>query len=108
MAAMMNRRPLLTAATAITVLGTGYYLTSRRPIMMDSAQRPLAPTLSFPKNMLFTKQLKVKEVQQVNHDTKRIIFELPGGNSEVSGVTPGCMRPIISHMIDSNTDSYAY
>jgi hypothetical protein len=28
-------------------------------------------------------------VQQVNHDTKRILLELPGGQSEVSGVTPG-------------------
>ena len=56
---------------------------------MDSAQTPLAQTLSMPKNMLFSKQLKVTDVQQVNHDTKRIIFELPGGKSEVSGVTPG-------------------
>lgn len=57
--------------------------------MMDSAQTPLGQTLSFPKNMIFSKQIKVKEVQEVNHDTKRIIFELPGGKSEVSGVTPG-------------------
>lgn len=60
--------------------------------MMDSSQTPLANTLSLPKNMLFSKQLKVTEVQEVNHDTKRIIFELPGGKNEVSGVTPGGME----------------
>jgi cytochrome-b5 reductase len=92
MASIISRRPLLTSATAATVLATGYYLSSsRRPIMMDSAQTPLAHTLSMPKNMIFSKQLKVTDVQQVNHDTKRIIFALPGGNSEVSGVTPGGM-----------------
>jgi cytochrome-b5 reductase len=92
MASLITRRPLLTSATAVTVLATGYYLSSRRPLMMDSAQTPLAHTLSLPKNMLFSKQLKVKDVQQVNHDTKRIIFELPGGKNEVSGVTPGGMQ----------------
>lgn len=89
MASVITRRPVLTATTAITVLATGYYLSNRRPIMMDSAQTPLAHTLSLPKNMLFSKQLKVTEVQEVNHDTKRIKFELPGGKNEVSGVTPG-------------------
>ena len=39
--------------------------------------------------MLFSRQLKVKGVDQVNHDTKKITFELPGGQKEVSGVTPG-------------------
>lgn len=59
--------------------------------MMDTAQNPKTKTLAFPKNMLFSKQLKVTNVEQVNHDTKRITFALPGGNGEVSGVTPGGM-----------------
>jgi cytochrome-b5 reductase len=89
MASVFTRRPVLTTTTAITVLATGYYLSNRQPLRMDSAQTPLAQTLSLPKNMLFSKQLKVTDVQQVNHDTKRILLELPGGQSEVSGVTPG-------------------
>ena len=58
---------------------------------MDSVQNPPSQTLSFPKTMLFSKQLKVVDVQEVNHDTKRIKFELPGGKGEISGVTPGGM-----------------
>jgi cytochrome-b5 reductase len=87
---MFARRPLLTTATAASVLATAYYVSvPQKPLLMDSAQNPPTPTLSLPKNMLFSKQLKVTDVQQVNHDTKRITFELPGGKREVSGVTPG-------------------
>ena len=57
--------------------------------MLDSAQNTPTQTLSLPKNMLFSKQLQVVDVQQVNHDTKRITLGLPGGKEEVSGVTPG-------------------
>jgi cytochrome-b5 reductase len=41
--------------------------------------------------MLLSRELKVKHVEQVNHDTKRITFELPGGKSEISGVPASCM-----------------
>lgn len=57
--------------------------------MLDSASNTPTPTLSLPKNMLFSKQLKVTAVEQMNHDTKRITFALPGGMNEISGVTPG-------------------
>lgn len=40
--------------------------------------------------MLFSRELKVKEVEQVNHDTKRIVFDLPGGDNEISGVPASC------------------
>lgn len=43
-------------------------------------------TFSFPKTMLFSQQLTVTGVQQVNHDTKRITFSLPGGKQETTGV----------------------
>lgn len=42
--------------------------------------------------MLFSRELKVKNVEQVNHDTKRITFELPGGDGEISGVPASCMH----------------
>lgn len=41
--------------------------------------------------MVFSQSLKVKAVEQVNHDTKRITFELPGGEREISGVPASCM-----------------
>lgn len=43
--------------------------------------------------MLFSRELKVTQVEQVNHDTKRITFELPGGKGEISGVPASCMPP---------------
>ena len=89
MASIFARRPLLTTATTLTVAATAYYVSKPRKIMLDSAQNPPQRTLSLPSTMLFSKQLKVTDVQQVNHDTKRITFELPGGKNEVSGVTPG-------------------
>ena len=92
MASIFTRRPLLTRATTLTVLASAYYISRPLPLMMDSAQNTPAKTLSLPTNMLFSKQLKVVNVKQVNHDTKRITFELPGGTGEVSGVTPGGRR----------------
>ena len=89
MATIFARRPLLTSAAAVSILGSAYYVSRPRPLMLDSAQNPPANTLSLPKNMLFSRQLKVKGVEQVNHDTKKITFELPGGQKEVSGVNPG-------------------
>ena len=83
-------RPLLSSSTIAICAGTAF-LVSRPRIAMDSAQNAPAKTLNFPGSMLFSKQLKVTTVEQVNHDTKRITFELPGGQSEVSGVTPGGM-----------------
>ncbi|KAK5126041.1 hypothetical protein LTR85_011396 [Meristemomyces frigidus] len=77
-------RTLLTSAV-IGATGVTYYAT-KRPVLLDSAQNAPTTTLSFPTGMLFSKQLTVTDVEQVNHDTKRITFSLPGGSSEVSGV----------------------
>lgn len=90
MTTLLTRRPYLTAATTLTVLAGAYYISQpRRSLLLDSAHNAPTSTLAFPKTMLFSKQLNVVDVQQVNHDTKRITFSLPGGKDEVSGVTPG-------------------
>lgn len=60
--------------------------------MMDSSQNPPTKTLNFPSSMLFSKQLTVKSSEQVNHDTKRITFTLPGGENEISGCPAGGMQ----------------
>lgn len=82
-------RPILTTAAGLAVLGTAYYTTQRQPLWLDSAYKELTPALSFPKNMLFSQELKVTKVEQINHDTKRITFALPGGSSQISGLVPG-------------------
>ena len=43
-------------------------------------------TFGLPSTMLFSKRLTVTAVEQMNHDTKRITFALPGGLEESSGV----------------------
>ncbi|KAI7539908.1 hypothetical protein KC331_g9463 [Hortaea werneckii] len=78
-------RPYLTSAAFASVAGAAYYSTTQRPILLDSAQN-VTKTFSFPKTMLFSQQLTVTGVQQVNHDTKRITFSLPGGKQETTGV----------------------
>ena len=82
-------RPLLTTATCLSIASAAYYIAKPEPIRLDSAANPPTPALSFPKTMLFSQQLKVTHVEQVNHDTKRITFELPSGKNQVSGVVPG-------------------
>lgn len=89
MASIVSRRPFLTTATSVAVLTSIYYISSPQSLKLDSSANAPMATLSLPKNMIFSKQLKVASVEQVNHDTKRIVFELPGGKKEVSGVTPG-------------------
>ncbi|TKA80478.1 hypothetical protein B0A55_02317 [Friedmanniomyces simplex] len=39
--------------------------------------------------MAFPKKITVVDVEQVNHDSKKITFSLPGGESQVSGVPFG-------------------
>jgi hypothetical protein len=100
MAAMFARRPILTTAAATAVVGTAIYMSRPTPLRLDSAYREPSKTLSFPRSMLLSRELKVKQVEQVNHDTKRITFELPGGETEISGVPASCMqigRPHSSH-----------
>ena len=97
MAAMFARRPILTTAAVTAVVGTAIYMSRPSPLQLDSAYRELSKTLSFPSSMLLSRKLKVKQVEQVNHDTKRITFELPGGETEISGVPASCMQAIWKH-----------
>ncbi|GAB1742287.1 hypothetical protein NU219Hw_g7841t1 [Hortaea werneckii] len=78
-------RPYLTSAAFASVAGAAYYTTTQRPVHLDSAHNA-TQTFSFPKTMLFSQQLTVTAVEQVNHDTKRITFSLPGGKEETTGV----------------------
>ncbi|KAL1305820.1 hypothetical protein AAFC00_003982 [Neodothiora populina] len=102
----------LAGATAIGLVGARYYA-NRKPIRLDSSTKlpPGSPasaawnnltpsrdlafdaktankTLSFPRNMVFAKELSVVAVEQVNHDTKRITLSLPS-REEISGVSAG-------------------
>ncbi|CZT15109.1 related to NADH-cytochrome b-5 reductase [Ramularia collo-cygni] len=45
--------------------------------------------LSMPMGMLFSKELTVKSSEQINHDLKKITFNLPEGDSQISGVPAG-------------------
>ena len=90
MAALLARRPMFTAAAATAVVGTAFYMSRPGPLRLESTYREPSKTLSFPRSMLFSRDLKVKQVEQVNHDTKRITFELPGGETEISGVPASC------------------
>ena len=92
MAAMFARRPILTTAAATVVVGTALYMSRPAPLRLDSAYKEPSKTLSFPRSMLLSRELKVKQTEQVNHDTKRITFELPGGETEISGVPASCMQ----------------
>lgn len=80
------------AVAAVIGAASITYFATRRPIHCDAktmAGQESTKTFSFPKTMLFAKQLTVSEVEQVNHDTKRITFTLPGGSHELSGVPGG-------------------
>ncbi|GIZ38036.1 hypothetical protein CKM354_000146300 [Cercospora kikuchii] len=80
--------PYAAGAAALGAAGTIYY-TTRRPILLDSSTTPPSTTLAFPKTMLFSQTLTVARSEQINHDTKRVTFKLPGGKNEVSGVPAG-------------------
>jgi cytochrome-b5 reductase len=73
-------------------------------MMLDSASNPPTKALTFPSSMLFSKQLTVTHTEQVNHDTKRVTFSLPGGKSQVSGVPAGCMSATGLSNVPMNAD----
>lgn len=102
MATIFTRRPVLTTA-ALTAVTGAVYMSRQTPLRLDSGYKEPTKTLAFPKTMLFSRELKVTQVEQVNHDTKRITFELPGGKGEISGVPASCMPPRNnSHSIPEN------
>lgn len=80
-------RPVLVTTVLAGAVATTYY-TRKQPLRLDSAGPP-KQTFSFPSSMIFAKQLTVTGVEQINHDTKRITFALPGGPNDVSGIPSG-------------------
>jgi len=84
----LRSRPVIVSATILGAVGLAYYTSSPR-LQLDSAYNAPTKTLSFPSTMLFSKQLTVTSVEQVNHDTRRVTFALPGGKKEVAGVESG-------------------
>lgn len=94
MAALFSRSsralPVLAGTTIAGAIGVAY-ISHRAAQQLDSAQNgPSSTTFVAPKTMLFAQSLTVTKSEQVNHDTKRITFSLPGGANQVSGVPAGC------------------
>ena len=85
---LRDRRVAL-AAIPISVGAVYIYNRTRKNLAMESPSNTFSKTLTFPYTMLFSKTLIVTNVEDINHDTKRITFDLPGGLKEVSGVGLG-------------------
>jgi cytochrome-b5 reductase len=115
-------RKLPPFAVAVFIGAAGVmYLASSRPSSLRDARtsspnghktgQEVTNTLSFPKNMLFAQNLIVSKVEQVNHDTKKITFTLPGGDGEVCGVPDGgvCLfYSTVIHLIDNSNRRNSY
>lgn len=84
------RRPIIPRGIAVADLLGARYALAWAPFRLDSGRQMHSAALSLPRTLLFSRKLRVSDVEVVNHDTKRITFHLPGGNGEVSGVSPGC------------------
>lgn len=94
MAAILTRRPLLTSAASLTLLGTAYYLS--RPGHAQPA------TFSSPRTMLFSQDLTLLTTHQINHDTKLLTFSLSTGPHSISGI------PAASALLTQHTPSQAW
>jgi cytochrome-b5 reductase len=84
--------PLIAGATLAGSAAVAYTYSKTTPSghQLDSAQNAPSKLLTFPKSMLFPQTLTVTNTEQINHDTKRITFSLPGGEDQISGVPAGC------------------
>ncbi|KAF2766307.1 cytochrome-b5 reductase [Teratosphaeria nubilosa] len=67
MASLFARRPVLTIATATSILGSAYYISQQPRLRLDSAGNEPTNTVAFPRTMLFAKQLTVKSVEQLRN-----------------------------------------
>ena len=86
-------RPVIASAAIVGTGVTAYYITRPNPVKFDSAMSvkteagaAAAQKKTF-SSAIWSKELKVAKVEQVNHDTKRITFQLPS-EDEVSGISP--------------------
>ncbi|KKY15653.1 putative ferredoxin reductase-like protein [Phaeomoniella chlamydospora] len=103
--ATLTSRPVITSAAILGAGAASFYLTRPKPIQFESAMNPGAGTQLAPDTMTNTTKagiaapkktftfpvwshgLKVSRVEQINHDTKKITFELPEQDS-ISGIPP--------------------
>ena len=108
--ATLTSKPVLATAAVAGIAATAYYTTrSTQRVTFDSADMKyagaspqiipesakMAPQKTFT-GMLSSVQLKVKSVEQVNHDTKKITFNLPTSDA-ISGL------PIASAILTQHT-----
>ncbi|SMR62052.1 unnamed protein product [Zymoseptoria tritici ST99CH_1E4] len=84
-----SRALAVLSSLAVFAIAGSTYANSRKPIQLDSASNPPTKAFTFPSGMLFSKRLTVTHTEQVNDDTKRVTFALPGEKSQVSGVPAG-------------------
>lgn len=75
------------SATAVTLLGVGAYCVQSRLISTANAESNEAPKVF--SGFGFT-TLRLQSTQDVNHNTKRLVFEFPDQNA-TSGLSLTCM-----------------
>ncbi|KAL5001345.1 hypothetical protein BDV10DRAFT_14764 [Aspergillus recurvatus] len=86
MASLVNRRLVANALTVLAVGGISTYTASTYFTKNAFAESPSSePHKVFGRGPAF-KYLRLHSVESVNHNTKRLRFELPGGESSISGL----------------------
>jgi cytochrome-b5 reductase len=86
---LLKSRPAIVSAAAVAGIGT--YYGSRSFLPTGYAEPATSPKVFG--GFGFT-TLRVQEVKQVNHNTKRLVFEFPDQNA-TSGLALTCMIPIV-------------
>ncbi|KAL4877998.1 hypothetical protein BJY04DRAFT_196871 [Aspergillus karnatakaensis] len=84
MTTLLNRR-VVTNTLAVLSVGAAGITLSRYFGNNAFAESPSEPKKVFGKGPAF-KSLKLHSAEQVNHNTKRLRFELPGGEDSISGL----------------------
>ncbi|KAL5051341.1 hypothetical protein BDW71DRAFT_193742 [Aspergillus fruticulosus] len=86
MANLVNRRLVANALAVLAVGGIGTYTASTYFTKNAFAESPSSePQKVFGRGPVF-KYLRLHSAESVNHNTKRLRFELPGGESSISGL----------------------
>lgn len=88
------------SATAVTVLGVGAYCVQSRLISTANAESNEPPKVF--SGFGFT-TLRLHSTQDVNHNTKRLVFEFPDQNA-TSGLSLTCMGTRITNQLPIRDD----
>lgn len=101
MTSFLNQRPVAKTLAALTVSGIGVYtalacLGFRKPAFAE----PPGLQKIFSRGPAF-KYLQLHSSESVNHDTKRLRFELPGGEAAESGLSLTCQISVSSLVSDN-------